>query len=106
QQSAYRIGDTVIVNDHMQQGYSYVVAALAGSDFALDFKPRYSRRKMLEFGVFKSEYCNDCRLELPAGWFARAHRAAQIREHCEPGDIFCRRRQRKAQLQWDYDPFS
>jgi hypothetical protein len=31
--------------------------------------------------------------------------AAQIRKNCEPGDIFCRRRQRQGLLQWAYDPF-
>jgi hypothetical protein len=31
--------------------------------------------------------------------------AAQIRKNCQPGDIFCRRRQRQGLLQWAYDPF-
>jgi hypothetical protein len=38
-------------------------------------------------------------------WRNFARHAAQIRKHCEPGDIFCRRRQRQALLQWAYDPF-
>lgn len=28
----------------------------------------------------------------------------QVRKNCDPGDIFCRRRQRQALLQWAYDP--
>jgi hypothetical protein len=36
-------------------------------------------------------------------WKAIRRHGAQIRRHCEPGDIFCRRRQRQALLHWAYD---
>jgi hypothetical protein len=36
-------------------------------------------------------------------WRAIRRHAAQIRRHCEPGDLFCRRRQRQALLHWAYD---
>jgi len=36
-------------------------------------------------------------------WKAFARHVAQLRKHCEPGDAFCRPRQRQALLQWAYD---
>lgn len=38
-------------------------------------------------------------------WRSFARHAAQVRKNCEPGDVFCRPRQRQALLQWAYDPF-
>lgn len=34
-----------------------------------------------------------------------ARHIPQIRKNCDPGDVFCRRRQRQAVLQWAFDPF-
>lgn len=36
-------------------------------------------------------------------WRSFRRHVAQIRVACDPGDIFCRRRQRQALLQWAYD---
>jgi hypothetical protein len=36
-------------------------------------------------------------------WKAIRRHLAQIRMHCDPGDISCRRRQRQAVLHWAYD---
>jgi hypothetical protein len=38
-----------------------------------------------------------------ARWRAVRRHAAQIRKHCRPGDLECRRRQRQALLHWAYD---
>jgi len=36
-------------------------------------------------------------------WLAMRRHIAQLRKHCAPGDLWCRRRQRQALLQWAYD---
>ena len=36
-------------------------------------------------------------------WKAIRRHVRQVRKHCEPGDLLCRRRQRQALLHWAYD---
>ena len=36
-------------------------------------------------------------------WKAMQRHVRQIRRHCEPGDLMCRKRQRQALLHWAYD---
>ena len=68
----YAVGDKVVVNDRMQQGYTYVISAPTGADFAPGFEPHFTPAEMLAHGVFEGKYCNDCQGELPAEWFAEA----------------------------------
>ena len=65
----------IIVNDLMQQGYSYSRSAPAGQDFDEDFAPELSPREMLALGVFGGVYLRDCRDEFPASWFTHARLA-------------------------------
>jgi hypothetical protein len=36
-------------------------------------------------------------------WRAMRRHVQQVRRNCEPGDVFCRKRQRQALLHWAYD---
>ena len=63
---------TITVDDRMQTGYVYELEAEPGRDFDPSFEPHYSPAEMLEMGVFEGKYCNDCQVELPIEWFARA----------------------------------
>ncbi len=36
-------------------------------------------------------------------WKAIRRHVQQVRKHCEPGDLLCRKRQRQALLHWAYD---
>ena len=160
----------IIVNDRMQKGYRYRLAAPAGREFDPEFQPELTPAEMLQLGVFGGKYMTDCQKEFPASWFKGAKLAtdrrdkalnffgvdaskplsvwrakgwiheddprgwfqwycryyrgrrlpqedarqikrwkafrrhvAQLRKHCDPGDPFCRPRQRQALLQWAYD---
>jgi hypothetical protein len=62
----------VTVNDRMQRGYRYALAAPTGRNFDSAFKPDLTPRDMLRLGVFCGKYMTDCRREFPASWFASA----------------------------------
>lgn len=44
----------VLVNDKMQQGYTYELSEKEGQNFATDFTPELTPQQMLEMGVFKA----------------------------------------------------
>jgi len=167
----YRIGQLIHVNDRMQKNYQYKLSAGIGEDFATNFNPHFSPKKMLALGIFEGKYCNDCIDEYPDSWFRNAklssvpnvkvnhfgvqsrqplsiwvkkgwiigpdprgwfqwycryflgrrlaavdnlqikrwrsfsRHTGQIKKNCEPGNIFCRPRQRQALLQWSHNPY-
>ncbi len=60
----------------MQQGYSYLLTAREGRDFAPGFAPELSPPEMLELGIFGGKYMTDCGDEFPADWFEKAKLAS------------------------------
>lgn len=62
----------IVVNDRMQKGYSYLLTAPTGKEFAPDFQPELTPREMLELGVFGGKYMTDCQDEFPRNWFSNA----------------------------------
>ncbi len=65
-------GQTIMVHDKMQSGYSYVLSAPMARDFDPLFTPDLTPPEMLELGVFGGKYMTDCADEFPASWFANA----------------------------------
>jgi len=65
----YKVGETVSVNDRMQQNYAYLINANFGESSSQDFQPFYTPQEMLKMGIFEGKYCNDCRHEFPKTWF-------------------------------------
>ena len=59
----------VIVNDLMQQNYTYYLAQPVGMNFDPAFLPEVTPKRMLEMGVFGGKYLTDCRDEFPKDWF-------------------------------------
>lgn len=62
----------IVVNDRMQQGYTYDRSEPVNRNFDPRFRPELSPAEMLALGVFGGKYLNDCRAEFPASWFRRA----------------------------------
>lgn len=63
---------TVIVNDKMQTGFTYLLTEAEGKNFYPGFTPDLTPADMLELGVFGGRYMTDCTKEFPAAWFANA----------------------------------
>ena len=62
----------VVVNDLMQQGYTYTLTEPMGENFAAGFEPELTPAEMLALGVFGGRYMTDCAAEFPTEWFAHA----------------------------------
>jgi hypothetical protein len=71
---------TIVVNDRMQRGYRYALAAPTGRRFDPEFKPQLTPKQMLRLGVFGGRYMTDCRREFPAAWFKGAKLARGRRD--------------------------
>lgn len=67
----------IIVNDKMQQGYSYELSEPMGQNFAPEFKPELSPQQILEYGAFEGKYMTDCQAEFPREWFIKAKLSPQ-----------------------------
>ena len=62
----------IVVNDLMQQDYTYQLSEPTGRNFAQDFAPELTPAEMLSLGVFGGKYMTDCVSEFPASWFKNA----------------------------------
>jgi hypothetical protein len=62
----------IVVNDLMQQGYSYYLTEPEGRNFRPDFRPELTPQELLTLGVFGGKYMTDCLQEFPQGWFEDA----------------------------------
>ena len=64
--------EKIIVNDKMQQGYSYILSNPVGKGFHSDFRPDLTPQEMLVLGIFGGKYMTDCRQEFPDEWYKDA----------------------------------
>ena len=62
----------IVVNDLMQNNYSYFPSEPMGQNFDANFKPELTPKEMLELGVFGGKYMTDCVNEFPRDWFRLA----------------------------------
>lgn len=64
--------EKIIVNDKMQNGYTYFLTEKVGENFDPEFLPDLTPAEMLEIGVFGGKYMTDCQNEFPKEWFVNA----------------------------------
>ena len=62
----------IVVNDKMQENFSYSLSEEMGKNFHFDFKPELEPKEMLALGIFGGKYMNDCFNEFPDNWFENA----------------------------------
>lgn len=59
----------VVVNDLIQQGYTYELVEPIGKNFDPKFKPELTPKEMLKLGIFGGKYMTDCKDEFPEDWY-------------------------------------
>lgn len=64
----------------MQKNYIYELTESSGRNFASDFTPDLSPKKMLEMGVFGGKYMTDCKAEFPRSWFENAKLCSEMHD--------------------------
>jgi hypothetical protein len=62
----------IVVNDLMQNNYSYFLTEPAGRNFHPEFNPELTPQEMLKMGVFGGKYMTDCGDEFPKSWYRGA----------------------------------
>lgn len=62
----------IVVNDSVQNGYSYTLNEQTGRNFDPEFTPDLTPIQMLELGVFGGDYLKDSCKEFPDNWFLKA----------------------------------
>ncbi len=63
----------IVVNNQLQQGYSYMCTEKVGKNFHPEFKPQFTPKEMLELGIFGGLYFRDGEMEeFPRSWFKNA----------------------------------
>lgn len=70
----------IVVNDKMQNGYSYDRVEPIGENFDPAFQPELSPPELLTLGVFGGKYMTDCRNEFPSNWFDKAKLSPKKRD--------------------------
>ena len=62
----------ILVNDQMQQDYTYYRTEPIGKNFHRDFQPELTPQELLKLGIFGGKYMTDCQDEFPKSWFIKA----------------------------------
>ncbi len=62
----------ITVTDFYQKDYSFTLEEPMGKNFAADFMPELTPKKMFELGVFGGKYFSDKPSDLPAEWLVNA----------------------------------
>jgi hypothetical protein len=74
------MAERIVVSDHMQPHYEYLLTQPIGECFTPDFQPQLSPQKMLELGVFGGKYMTDCVDEFPEQWFKKARLSPKLHD--------------------------